>query len=113
MTHYLSPNPVEGGIARATWQSSLDTSAVWAKKIAESSDPAYVAPGAIPWLLLEVSGTQRGPAGGMMLTGTTYLQRVNTSGGAMPMTACTEAGSIAFVPYTTDYIFYRARGPRE
>ena len=27
LTHFLSPNPVEGGVARATWQHSKDTSA--------------------------------------------------------------------------------------
>src|SRR5262249_9107104 len=64
-THFLSPNPAEGGMtARPTWQSSLDTSAVWAKKIAESSDPAFVALGAIPWFLLQMVGARRGPSGG-------------------------------------------------
>lgn len=108
-THFLSPNPAEpGNPARATWQSSLDSSAVWAKKAAETADPAYVAPGAIPWLKLQVVGAQDGPSGGTMLSKTTFLQRVNTSGGAVPATACVEPGAIAFVPYTTDYIFYRA-----
>ena len=107
-THFLSPNPAEAGTpARATWQNSLDTSAVWAKKIAESSDPAFVTPGAIPWFLLQVVGAQPGPAGGSMLAPTTYLQRLNTTGGSMPATACTEAGAIQFVPYTADYFFYR------
>src|SRR3712207_1907121 len=39
MTHFLSSNPVEGGTPRATWQSSLDTSAIWGRAIASSSDP--------------------------------------------------------------------------
>jgi hypothetical protein len=110
-THFLSPSPTESGSpARATWQSSLDTSVVWAKKIAESSDPAYVAPGAIPWFLLEATGTQRGPTGGWILAQTTYIQRVNTTGGGMPTSPCAEAGTIQFVPYTSDYVFYRAAG---
>jgi hypothetical protein len=110
-THFLSPNPVEPGMpARATWQSSIDTSSVWAKKIAESSDPNFVAPGAIPWLLLEAVGTRKGPMGGALLANTTYIQRVKTSGGGPPEGACSEAGSINFAPYTTDYIFYRASG---
>jgi hypothetical protein len=109
MTHFLSPSAAEAAMpARATWQSSLDTSAVWAKKIEESSDPNYVAPGAIPWFLLEVTGSQRGPAGGSIVSETTYIQRVNTTGGVTPTTACTEAGSISFVPYTADYVFYRS-----
>ncbi|MDX2154054.1 MAG: DUF3455 domain-containing protein [Bryobacteraceae bacterium] len=111
MTHYLSPNPGEEGMpARATWQSSLDTSAVWAKKIAESSDAAYVAAGAIPWLLLQKTGAQSGPAGGAFLTQTTYLQRINTGGGVAPEGVCTEAGAIQFVPYVADYVFFRASG---
>jgi len=64
ITHFLSPNPDEAGTARATWQHSRDTSAVWARAIASSSDPAFVAPGAIPWLLLElVEATRDRPAG--------------------------------------------------
>jgi hypothetical protein len=106
-THFLSANPSEAGTHRAVWQSSVDTSAAWAKAIANSSDPAYVAPGAIPWLLLEVVGTQRGPTGGSMLSQTTYIQRVNTSGGMMPAAACT-TGNTAFVPYTADYVFYKS-----
>lgn len=110
-THFLSPNPgEENAPARATWQSSGDTSAVWAKKTAESSDSAFVASGAIPWLLLQTAGTRNGPLGGATLAQTTFIQRVNTTGGAMPTTACTEAGAIEFVPYTADYYFYRASG---
>src|SRR6185436_19170313 len=51
-THFLSQNPGENGTARPTWQNSIDTSAVWGKAIATTNDPVYVAPGAIPWLLL-------------------------------------------------------------
>src|SRR5262249_31524716 len=56
-THFLSPNPDEDGMARATWQYSRDTSTVWAKMIELSSDPDFVEPEAIPWLLLQVVGT--------------------------------------------------------
>lgn len=111
-THFLSPNPAEGGLARATWQSSIDTSTVWAKKVAESNDPAFVTPSAIPWLLLQSAGTADGPMGGSFLSHTTYIQRVNTTGGNVASPLCTEAGAIQFVPYTTDYIFYRASGSR-
>lgn len=111
-THYLSPNPSENGAPRATWRHSLDSSAVWAVKTAESGDPQYVAPGAIPWLLLQTVGAEQGPGGGAALAGTTYIQRVNTSGGAMPAGPCGEAGAIRFVPYTADYVFYRAAHPR-
>jgi hypothetical protein len=106
-THFLSPNPSEGGTPRPTWQSSIDTSTVWGKAKASSDDPNYVAAGAIPWLLVEITGSQRGPMSGSLLSQTTFIQRVNTSGGVMPKTAC-NVGSIALVPYTTDYYFFKA-----
>ena len=107
-THYLSPNPSEGGTPRPTWQGSFDTSAVWAKAIG----PGFPVPGAIPWLLLEITGARTGPAGGDMLMSTTFMQRVNTTGGTMPSTGCADAanvGATVFVPYTADYYFYKAR----
>ena len=107
-THYLSPNPSEGGTPRATWQSSLDSSAVWAKAFG----PGFAVPGAIPWLLLEIMGSRKGPGGGDILTPTTFMQRVNTTGGMMPSTGCADAANVgvtAFVPYTADYFFYKAR----
>jgi hypothetical protein len=110
-THFLSPNPDESGTARATWQSSFDTSAVWGRSIAASMDSNFVAPGAIPWLLLAVVGTERGPTGGAFLTQTTFIQRLHTSGGIAPSSGCnqsTNVGAIALVPYTADYFFYKA-----
>jgi hypothetical protein len=68
ITHFFSPNPFEhntnpaGVVAddmiRATWRDSRDTSTVWAKTNETSSDPAFVEPEAIAWLLLEVVGAQ-------------------------------------------------------
>ena len=109
-THYLSPNPAQNGAQRATWQHSADTSTVWAAAIASSTDANFVAPGAIPWLLLRVVGAHDGPTGGSTLTQTTFIQRVNTVGGIAPATGCRvpeDIGKKAMVPYTTDYIFYR------
>jgi hypothetical protein len=111
ITHFLSPNPDESGTARATWQHSWDTSSVWAMAIASSSDPDFVESGAIPWLLLQVVGTEAGPTDGARLTRTTFIQRLNTSGGIAPSTGCaqaTDVGQRAFVPYTADYLFYKA-----
>jgi len=111
-THFLSPNPDEAGTARATWQHSRDTSAVWAQAIETSSDPTFVEQGAIAWLLLRVVGSESGPNGGRRLSEATYIQRVHTSGGVAPATGCAQAdnvGARAFVPYTTDYYFYKAR----
>ena len=108
-THYLSSNPVDGA-ARATWHHSADSSKVWAVARASSSDPAFVAPGSIPWLLLEVVGEEPGPSGPGMFGGTTHIQRVLTSAGTAPVEGCKSAkdiGKRALVPYTTFYVFYR------
>lgn len=115
ITHFLSPNAAEAGQARATWQHSRDTSAVWAQPIQSSSDPAFVAASAIPWLLLQEVGAAEGSSGGRELTDTTYVQRLNTSGGVAPATGCVEAADVgrrAFVPYEADYVFYKNRERR-
>jgi len=110
-THFFSPNPVEKGIVRATWEDSRDTSTVWGRVIASSTDPKFVTPGAIPWLLVNVkdTGALAGPTGGDRLTRTTFIQRLNTVGGAAPSNCRTFAdiGKQAFVPYTADYFFYK------
>jgi len=115
-SHFFSPNPFEAtanpfqnGVVRATWRDSRDSSTVWARAIASSVDAAFVEAGAVPWLLLEVVGGQAGPTGGTTLSRSTFIHRVNTSGGAAPTTGCdlpTDVGRQAFVPYTADYIFY-------
>ena len=111
-THYFSPNPDEGGTVRATWQHSKDTSRVWGRAFEghSSSDPNFVAPGAIPWLLVTVVGAEDGPKGSSKLTETTYIQRLNTSGGVAPSTGCSslsDVGNQAYVPYEADYFFYK------
>jgi Protein of unknown function (DUF3455) len=110
MTHFLSPNPDQGGALRATWQDSRDTSAIWAELAIPSSDGNYVAPGAIPWLRLTVVGQEPGPNGGHRLTAATYIHRVNTVGGIAPTTPCSEVDRRALVPYEADYYFYRPSG---
>jgi hypothetical protein len=105
LTHYLSPNPDEAGTGRATWQHSRDASTVWAKTYV---DPVTVDPTAIPWLLLQVVGSEGGRDGGDKLSVTTFIQRVNTVGGVAPATDCAPLGAKLFVPYETDYVFYRA-----
>ena len=117
ITHFFSPNPDEVNAnaftnfhpIRATWQSSQDTSSVWATTIL-AGDAVDVTPGAVAWLKLTAVGRQNGPDGGDVLAKTTFVQRVNTSGGvAPPANTCDslqEVGSQAFRPYTADYIFY-------
>lgn len=124
ITHYFGPNPEEVNTdpkvtsdhaIRAAWQDSKDSSTVWAKVNPghSSTDPEFVEAGAIPWLLLTSVGHQDGPTGGDRLSGTTFIQRLNTHGGAAPSTGCTslaDLGNTAFVPYTTDYYFYKSTG---
>jgi len=116
ITHFFSPNPDEVNTdpltsyhpIRATWQSSKDTSAVWARTLV-ATDSVVVTPGAIPWLKLTVVGSQNGK-GADVLTVTTFIHRVNTTGGLAPAAdtcdSLQEVGRQAYVPYTADYIFY-------
>jgi hypothetical protein len=107
ITHFLSPNPIENGTPRVTWQDSRDTSKVWGLAVASVT----VQPDAIPWLLLKVVGAEDGPTGGDELAETTFVQRLNTVGGLAPSTGCTmsqQVGSRALVPYSADYFFYKA-----
>jgi hypothetical protein len=84
---------------------------VWARALRSSTDPNYVEAGAIPWLLLTVTGAEAGPSGGSFLTQTAYIHRLNTSGGAAPSTGCaltSDIGALALVPYAADYFFYKS-----
>ena len=124
ITHYFSPNlstnppdpntdpkVVADGAIRVTWQHR-DSSIIWAKLHQSGSDGSgsvNVDTSAVNWLLDEV-GVQKGPTGGDTLTKTTFVQRLNTTGGLPPSTGCsslTDVGNQAFVPYTADYFFYQ------
>lgn len=117
ITHFQSINvnpkpnvqvPLSGN---ATWQSSFDSSRVWAVKvngIDAGTDPESCPnTGSIQCLLLQSVGNKKGPTGGNLLFNTTFIQRLNTKGGAVPTTACT-VGQTQLVPYTADYYFFRA-----
>ena len=125
ITHYFSPNPttnprdpntdpkvVADGAIRVTWQHR-DTSTIWAKlhqSGLDGSGAVMVDSKSVAWLLLDVVGSQNGPTGGDTLTKTTFVQRLNTTGGLAPLTGCsslTDVGNFAFVPYTADYFFYK------
>src|SRR5437867_4650674 len=85
ITHFLSPdtnpndavpNPIPFG--SATWQSSFDSSKVWAQVLHSNSIPAASEPscpntGAIACLLLQSIGSQQGPTGGKILAKTTFI----------------------------------------
>lgn len=111
LTHFLSSNPRDDGKPAPSWQDVRDASVAWGKMIASSNDRAFVAPNAIPWLLLEVAGSQPGPNGGNAMTQMTYVQRVATTGGVASSSTCaaaTDVGKKALVPYEANYIFYAA-----
>jgi hypothetical protein len=109
-THFLSRNPEEGGTTRPTWHHSRDSSTIWAEPIETSIDPEFVAPDAIAWLKLRVVGRADGPLANGVLTKTMFIQRINTVGGKAPATGCSDWGQVGnrqFVPYETDYIFFK------
>lgn len=121
LTHFLSPdaspsefapNPLPVG--SPTWQSSADSSLVWAKALtpplSSGADASCPNAGAIPCLLLQSIGSKTGPNGGKAMTKTTYVQRLNTKGGSAPAAGCSasaDVGKQALVPYTADYYFFR------
>ena len=132
ITHFLSPdtNPNEAApnplpFGSATWQSSFDSSKVWAQvplsnsttppspaSIPAGSDTSCPNTGSIACLLLQSIGSLQGPTGGKFLTQTTFVQRLNTNGGSAPDDAdgcgsTTNVGNQRLVPYTADYYFFR------
>ena len=101
------PVPLSGN---ATWQSSFDTSKVWAVKTGQidgGSDASCPNAGAIPCLLLQSIGNQEGPTGGKLLDKVTFVQRLNTKGGAAPTTSCS-VGQTQLQGYEADYYFFHA-----
>ena len=122
ITHFLSPNEKPNDAAtqplpfgNATWQSSFDSSKVWAQvlnsnTIPAGSDPSCPNTGSIACLLLQSVGSQQGPTGGTILSKTTFIQRLNTKGGSAPDDGCStsaDVGNQTLVPYTADYFFFR------
>jgi hypothetical protein len=118
ITHFqsINENPKPGVTVplsgNATWQSSLDSSRVWAVKVAGiNPDPSLADScpnsGSIQCLLLQSVGNKKGPTGGNLLANATFIQRLNTDGGAVPTTSCA-VGQTQLVPYTADYYFFRA-----
>jgi hypothetical protein len=121
ITHFLSPveNPNDVGpkpprFGDATWQSSFDSSRVWAQKfsfVPAGTEASCPNAGAIDCLLLQTIGSADGPTGGKTLSKTTFVQRLNTKGGSAPDTGCStsaDVGKQALVGYSADYHFFRA-----
>jgi Protein of unknown function (DUF3455) len=91
-THYAGP----------TWQTKDGSTVVGARV-----DGVNVDPTAIDWLLLSATPTTNG-----RLAKTTFIQRINTTGGRPPVAADCNAGTTgaqAEIPYTADYVFWKAR----
>ena len=111
LTHFLSITPFSQ-VLNPAWQSSRDSSIVWGQLYKMSTDAHFVAPDAIPWLLLEAAVVGDGPTGGDKMLPTRFIHRVNTVGGKAPTTGCSQPEHIktrALVPYEADYIFYKSR----
>jgi hypothetical protein len=120
ITHFLSPDtdpnaPKPVPFGSATWQSSLDSSKVWAQlvnSVPAGSDLASCPnSGAISCLLLQSIGSQQGPTGGKIMTQTSFIQRLNTKGGSAPADGCSlasDVGKQTLVPYSADYYFFHA-----
>ena len=121
ITHFLSPVVNPNGVGPnpprfgdVTWQSSFDSSRVWAQKqhfITAGTDATCPNSGSIDCLLLQVIGSDEGPTGGKLLTKTTFIQRLNTKGGSAPTNSCLvpgEVGKQILVPYRADYFFFRS-----
>src|SRR4051794_22948034 len=75
--------------AGPTWQAK-DGSKVVGRRV----DGVTVDPAAIPWLLLSAASPSAGPDGGR-LAGTTFIQRVATTGGLAPAAATCNEGAAA------------------
>jgi hypothetical protein len=106
--HILSPDA--SGAAHPSWQG-LDGSRAQATATANSSEKPFVADGAVPWLLLKVSGTTppHGKRATYPFATATYVQRIHTTGGIAPAAGCAVAGDVgakALMPYEADYVFY-------
>ena len=82
-----------------TWEAN-DGSIVMAARIAGCTPNR----GAIPWLLLGATSTSDHG----YFANVARIQRINTIGGTAPAEAGAFIGDEARVPYTTEYLFYRA-----
>jgi hypothetical protein len=97
-THFLN-----FATGRPVWQAKDGSSVEAARRVTVPAGADN-----IPWLLLEAVVTTAG-SDGDRLTSTTWVQRLNTSGGVAPSGTCVPGDRIA-VPYTADYFFWKAAG---
>jgi len=95
-THFLN-----FATGRPVWQLKDGSSVEAARKAAQPAGTENIA-----WLLLQAADTAVG-SDGDRLAATTWVQRLNTSGGVAPAGTCTP-GDLTAGPYTADYLFWRA-----
>jgi hypothetical protein len=95
-THFLN-----FATGRPVWRLEDSSSVEAARWATLPAGPANIA-----WLLLRAVTTTTG-ADGERLAGTTWVQRLNTSGGVAPAGTCTPGDRIG-VPYAADYFFWKA-----
>jgi FtsP/CotA-like multicopper oxidase with cupredoxin domain len=91
-THFAGP----------TWQAKGGSTVVGSRVNGVNVDPT-----AIDWLLLSARPTAEGRLGK-----TTFIQRIKTTGGRAPAAAdcnAATAGTQVEIPYTADYVFWKAR----
>jgi hypothetical protein len=88
----------DGGAAFPEWQAPDGTYVVGHKVAAFTPDGGAES---IPWVLLQAVGH----GGSGPLSEVTYVQRLDTDGGAAPAGSC-EAGVTQDVPYSAEYYFY-------
>lgn len=93
-THYVGPH----------WESKSGSKVKAARVPGTGCTPNA---SAIPWLLLKSVET----SGAGIFSKTTYIQRVNTTGGMVPTEAGSVVNELKEVPYTAEYYFYRAENP--
>jgi Protein of unknown function (DUF3455) len=94
-THYAGPR----------WEARDGSKVLGVRESGVSVDPT-----AVDWLRLRADSTTAGPDGDR-LTATTYIQRINTVGGRPPAAAGCDADTAAEqreVPYSADYVFFKA-----
>ncbi len=84
--------------------TSTDGSVANGTKVTGVNAPSTAPAGSAQWLLLKVSST----TGTGVFTDVTYVQRLNTSGGAAPSSGCSSGtvGTDTSVNYSADYYFY-------
>jgi hypothetical protein len=81
-----------------TWQSNSG-----GRVVGTVADRCPADPASIPWLSLTAV-----PEGPGVFAKVAFIQRLNTVGGNAPSTPGTVVGDEARVPYTADYLFYKA-----